>query len=138
MNVVMLIGRLARDPEIRYTPDGVAVATFTVAVDRPGGGEERKVDFIDCVAWRKTAENIANYLGKGRLVAVRGRLQVRSYEASDGSRRRAWEVQAAEVKFLDRPREEQLSSGGGQDPRDAYEDDVDFGVSGEPGDDVPF
>lgn len=138
MNVVMLIGRLARDPELRYTPDGVAVATFTLAVDRPGGGEERKADFIDCVAWRRVAENVANRLGKGRLVAVRGRLQVRSYEASDGTRRRVWEVQAAEVKFLDRPREGQQGAGDGEGLPDGYEDDVDFGVSGEPGDDVPF
>ena len=138
MNVVMLIGRLARDPELRYTPDGVAVATFTLAVDRPGGREDRNADFIDCVAWRRVAENVANYLGKGRLAAVRGRLQVRSYEASDGTRRRVWEVQAAEVKFLDRPREEQQGSGGGEGLPDSYEDDVDFGVSGEPGDDVPF
>lgn len=138
MNVVMLIGRLARDPELRYTPDGVAVATFTLAVDRPGGGEERKADFIDCVAWRRVAENVANHLSKGRLVAVRGRLQVRSYEASDGTRRRVWEVQAAEVKFLDRPREEQQGAGDGEGLPDGYEDDVDFGVSGQPGDDVPF
>ncbi len=105
LNVVVLIGRLTRDPELRYTPAGVPVARFSIAVDRPFTNQqgERGVDFIDITAWRKLAETCGNHLGKGRLVAVKGRLQVRSYEAADGQKRKATEVVADEVRFLDRP-----------------------------------
>ncbi|WP_020375038.1 single-stranded DNA-binding protein [Sulfobacillus thermosulfidooxidans] len=107
MNRIILIGRLTRDPELRYTPQGVAVTGFTLAVDRPftNAQGEREADFIDCVAWRKLAETVGNHLHKGRLVAVEGRLQIRSYEASDGSKRRAAEVIAESVRFLDAPKE---------------------------------
>ena len=107
LNKVILIGRLTRDPELRYTPGGVAVARFTVAVDRPFTNRqgEREADFIDVVVWQKQAEICANYLGKGRLVAVEGRLQVRSYEDNQGVKRRAAEVVAENVRFLDRARE---------------------------------
>src|SRR5690606_41184020 len=102
MNVVALVGRLVRDPELRYTPQGVAVGSFTLAVDRPftSSQGEREADFIDVVVWRKLAETVAQHLQKGRLVAVHGRLQIRSYE-HDGQRRRAAEVVASEVRFLD-------------------------------------
>lgn len=105
MNVVCLIGRLARDPDLRYTPSGVAVGQFTLAVNRPFTNQkgEREADFIDIVVWRNLAENCANHLSKGRLVAVRGRLQVRTYETQDGQRRKVFEVVADEVNFLDRP-----------------------------------
>lgn len=106
LNVVVLIGRLVRDPEIRYTPSGVAVGNMTIAVDRPPNSQgERGTDFIDIVLWRKLAETCANHLGKGRMVAVEGRLQIRSYETQDGQRRRVAEVVARSVRFLDRPRE---------------------------------
>ena len=107
LNLVVLIGRLVRDPELRYTPAGVAVASFTVAVDRPftNAQGERETDFIDVVVWRRLAETCAQHLQKGRLVAVEGRLQVRSYESADGQRRRVAEVVANDVRFLDRPRE---------------------------------
>lgn len=103
MNVVILIGRLTRDPEMRYTPSGVAVTSFTLAVDRPFTNQkgEREADFIDVVAWRRLAETIGQHLSKGRLVAVHGRLEVSSYER-DGERRRRWQVVADEVQFLDR------------------------------------
>nr|PZN59708.1 MAG: single-stranded DNA-binding protein [Sphaerobacter thermophilus] len=103
MNVVALVGRLVRDPELRYTPQGVAVGSFTLAVDRPftNSQGEREADFIDVVVWRKLAETIAQHLQKGRLVAVQGRLQIRSYEDRDGNRRKAAEVVAHEVRFLD-------------------------------------
>jgi len=103
MNHVVLIGRLVRDPELRYTPQGVAVGSFTLAVDRPftNSQGEREADFIDVVVWRKLAETIAQHLQKGRLVAVQGRLQIRSYEDRDGNRRKAAEVVAHEVRFLD-------------------------------------
>lgn len=107
LNKVILIGRLTRDPELRYTQTGIPVANFSIAVDRrfTGQGGERETDFIDIVAWRKLAELCANHLGKGRLVAVDGSLQSRSYETNDGQKRKAWEVVADNVDFLDRPRE---------------------------------
>lgn len=104
MNHIVLIGRLTRDPELRYTPNGVAVANFDLAVDRPVPNQqrERETDFIRIVVWQKQAEHCANYLKKGRLVAVEGRLQIRSYETQDGQKRRVAEVVANQVQFLDR------------------------------------
>lgn len=103
MNHIVLIGRLTRDPELRYTPNGVAVTHFTLAVDRRFANQagERETDFIPIVTWQKLAENCANHLRKGRLVAVEGRLQIRSYEAQDGQRRRVAEVIARNVQFLE-------------------------------------
>jgi len=105
LNVVVLIGRLAQDPELRFTPSGVAVATFALAVERPYTNQhgEREVDFINIVVWRKLAETVAEHLRKGRLVAVEGRLQIRSYEDREGIRRRVAEVVASDVRFLDWP-----------------------------------
>lgn len=100
LNSVILIGRLTRDPELRYTTNGTAVCQFTLAVQRKYNKDE--ADFIDIVAWRGLAENCANYLGKGRLAAVEGRLQIRSYETQDGQKRRVTEVIADDVRFLDR------------------------------------
>jgi single-strand DNA-binding protein len=85
-----LIGRLTRDPELRYLQNGTAVATFTLAVNRKYNKEE--TDFIDIVAWRQLAEHCANYLSKGRLVAVEGRLQIRSYEDKEGQKRKVTEI----------------------------------------------
>ncbi len=105
LNNVILIGRLTQDPELRYTSgEGVAVTNFTIAVDRPFPNQqgEREADFIRIVAWRKQAENIANYLKKGSLCAVEGRLQIRSYDDREGIRRIAAEVVARSVQFLDR------------------------------------
>ena len=99
MNHVTLIGRLTRDPELRYTPNGVAVCKFTLAVDR-AFSKEKETDFIPIVVWQKLAEACGNNLGKGRLVAVSGRLQIRTYE-KDGQKRYITEVVAGEVKFLD-------------------------------------
>jgi single-strand DNA-binding protein len=102
LNRVILIGRVTRDPELRYTQLGNPVLNMTVAVDRPFTNQqgEREADFIDVVVWNKQAENCANYLNKGRLVAVEGRLQIRSYEDSQGNRRRVAEVVANNVRFL--------------------------------------
>ncbi len=112
LNRIILIGRLTRDPELRYTPQGVPVASFSLAVERPYTSQsgQRETDFVDCVAWRKLGETVANHLTKGRLAAVEGRLQIRSYEAQDGSRRRAAEVVADNVQFLDRPRDGQTGA----------------------------
>lgn len=111
MNKVILIGRLTADPNLRYTQNGTPVATFTLAVDKPFVGEDGKrgADFIDIVAWRKLAEVVAQNITKGRLVAVEGRLQIRSYNDQNGIRRKVAEVIANEVKFLDRPKQEQTS-----------------------------
>jgi single-strand DNA-binding protein len=106
LNRVILIGRLTRDPELRYTPNGVAVASFTLAVDRRQAKDrEKEADFIDIVVWQKQAETCANYIGKGRLVAVEGRLQIRSYDDKEGNRRKVAEVIAETVRFLDRAKE---------------------------------
>lgn len=115
LNRIILIGRLTRDPELRYTPQGVPVASFSLAVDRPFTNQsgQRETDFIDCVAWRKLGETVSNHLSKGRLAAVEGRLQIRSYEAQDGSKRRVAEVIADNVRFLDRPREGQAAGPSG-------------------------
>jgi single-strand DNA-binding protein len=103
-NRIVLIGRLTRDPELRYTPSGQPVASFSLAVDRPFKSQDgqKQTDFIDIVAWRKLTEQVGQYATKGRLVAVEGRLQIRSYEAKDGSgRRKVAEVVADAVRFLD-------------------------------------
>ncbi len=109
LNRVVLIGRLTRDPELKYTPSGKAVANFTIAVDRnmaPNAQGERETDFIPCVTWEKQAEFAANYLGKGRLVAVEGRIQVRKYQTQDGQNRTFTEVKCDRVQGLDKPRQE--------------------------------
>jgi len=100
LNRVILIGRLTRDPELKYTPNGTAVATFSLAVNRRFNKEQ--TDFIDVVAWRQTAEFTANYGSKGRLVAVEGRLQVRTYETKEGQKRKVAEVVADDIRFLDK------------------------------------
>lgn len=103
LNRVILIGRLTRDPELRYTPNGNAVASFAIAVDRQfsGQGGEREVDFINIVTWNKQAENVANFMKKGRMVAVDGRLQVRNYDNQEGKKVYVTEVVAENVRFLD-------------------------------------
>jgi len=112
LNRVILIGRLTRDPELRYTPGGSAVANFGIAVDRrPGPQGEREADFVNIVTWNKVAESCANHVTKGRLVAVEGRLQIRAYQTQDGQRRQVAEVIANNVQFLDWPREAQAKPG---------------------------
>lgn len=106
LNRVVLIGRLANDPELKYTPSGIAVTNFTLAVNRmPNAQGEREADFIPIVVWRQSAEFAANYLTKGRMVAVDGRLQIRSWVAQDGTRRKTAEVVADNLKSLDKPKE---------------------------------
>ena len=104
LNKVILMGRLTRDPELRATPSGVNVASFTLAVDRDFArqGEEKKTDFINIVAWRNTADFVSKYFTKGQLVAVSGRLQVRSWDdAQSGQKRYATDVVADEVFFAE-------------------------------------
>ena len=124
LNRIILIGRLTRDPESKVIPSGVSVTTFSIAVDRPQSsearqsGQEKQTDFVDIVAWRQTAEFAANYLQKGRLVAVEGKLQIREYVTQEGQKRKAAEVVADNLRPLDKPRDgseggENGSGGGG-------------------------
>ncbi len=106
LNKVLLIGHLTRDPEMRYTPSGIPVTTFRIAVNRPKNSKgEQTADFIDIVTWRKLAEICGDYLKKGRLVAVEGSLRTRSYQTVDGQKRRVVEVVATSVHFLGRREE---------------------------------
>ena len=102
MNKVFLIGRLTRDPELRYTGSNVPVATFSLAVNRNFTNQagEREADFINIVVWRKQAENVKNYLSQGSQVAVDGRIQTRSYDDQEGNKRYVTEVVADNVEFL--------------------------------------
>jgi len=100
LNRILLIGRMTRDPELKYTPSGTAVATFTLAINRKFNKEE--TDFIDIVVWRQSAEFVSNYGTKGRLAMVEGRLQIRTYETKEGQKRKVAEVIADDVRFLDK------------------------------------
>lgn len=103
LNRVVLVGRLTRDPDLRYTPNGVAVANFNIAVNRPFSNQqgEREADFINGVVWRRQAENLANYMKKGNLIGVDGRIQTRSYEGQDGKTVYVTEVVADSIQFLE-------------------------------------
>ena len=107
INQVFIIGRTTKEPEIRRTQNGVSVAIFTIACDRnhKNAQGEKETDFFNIVCWRGLAETVGRYLGKGRLVAVSGRLQNRSYEAKDGTKRYITEIVASEVQFLDRAKD---------------------------------
>lgn len=102
LNKAILIGRLTADPELRQTPNGITVTSFSIAVDRRfSKGSERQTDFLDIVAWRQQAEFVCKYFQKGRLIGIEGSIQVRSYNDRDGNKRRAWEIQADNVFFVD-------------------------------------
>ena len=108
LNHIVIMGRLTRDPELRRTGSGIAVASFSLAVDRDFGKNEngeRETDFIDCVAWRQTGEFVSKYFTKGRMAVVSGRLQIRSWNDKDGNKRRTAEVVADNVYFGDSKRE---------------------------------
>ncbi|MEK4487866.1 single-stranded DNA-binding protein [Psychrobacillus sp. FSL H8-0484] len=118
INRVVLVGRLTKDPELRYTPSGVAMARFTLAVNRTFSNQqgEREADFINCVVWRKQAENTANFLKKGSLAGVEGRIQTGSYEGQDGKRVYTTDVVADSVQFLEPRSSSGDRSQGGQTP----------------------
>ncbi|WP_419893818.1 single-stranded DNA-binding protein [Oceanobacillus kimchii] len=118
LNRVVLAGRLTKDPELRYTPNGVAVANFTIAVNRPFSNQQgnREADFINCVVWRRPAENLANYMKKGSMVGVDGRVQTRTFEGQDGKTVYVTEIVADSVQFL-----ETKGSQGGQDSSGGYQ-----------------
>ena len=107
LNHIVLMGRLTRDPELRRTGSGIAVASFTLAEDRDyaAQGAERETDFVDIVAWRSTAEFVSKYFTKGRMAVVSGRLQIRNWQDKDGNKRRSAEVVANDVYFGDSKRD---------------------------------
>ena len=102
LNIIVLQGRLVRDPEMRTTQSGVAVASFTLAVDRDySGSEEKQTDFIDCTAWRHSAEFVSKYFSKGSMAIVKGRLQIDNYTDNDGNKRKSAKVVADNIYFGD-------------------------------------
>lgn len=119
INTAILMGRLTADPEIRHTPQNIAVTTFTIAVDRSyvKQGSERQTDFIDVVVWRSTAEFVSKYFRKGSMIAVQGPIQTRSYTDSQGVKRKAFEIVADTVSFCGGKNEGGGESGGGRNPR---------------------
>lgn len=127
MNKVVLIGRLTKDIELKYTPNGVAVASFYLAVNRnfTNSQGEREADFIPIQVWRKQAENCAKYLGKGRMVAISGRIQTGSYD-KDGQRKYTWGVVADEVQFLDRGEKKEETYIEGFENADVSDDELPF------------
>ena len=135
MNKVSLTGRLTATPELKQTQSGNSVVSFCMAVDRRFRGQDgkRETDFINCVAWRKTAEFIAKYFGKGRMIAINGAIQTRKYTDRDGKDRTATEVIADEVYFCGDKQADnvQPSSGGQNTPPEGFEEYSD-------GDDLPF
>ncbi|MBH0230268.1 single-stranded DNA-binding protein [Halobacillus yeomjeoni] len=161
LNRVVLVGRLTKDPDLRYTPNGVAVANFTIAVNRPFSNNQgdRDADFINCVVWRRAAENLANFMSKGSQVGVDGRLQTRSFDNQEGKRIFVTEVVADSVQFLEskgssqgggnrggsgfQPNQNQQPSGNnfGSNNNNQRDDDP-FADNGEPidisDDDLPF
>ena len=124
LNHITIMGRLTRDPELRRTGSGIAVASFTLAVDRDFGKNdngERETDFIDCVAWRQTGEFVSKYFTKGRMIVVSGRLQIRSWTDKDGNKRRTAEVVADNCYFGDSKRDGDSGSAyGGNNFANAY------------------
>ena len=121
MNQIVIMGRMTRDPELRQTPNGISVASFTLAVDRgytPRDGSERQTDFIDVVAWRSTAEFVSKYFVKGQMAAVTGRLQIRDWTDKDGNKRRSAEVIADSIFFTESRRSREASFGPVEDQGD--------------------
>lgn len=134
LNHITIMGRLTRDPELRRTGSGIAVASFTVAVDRDFGGRdggERETDFIDCVAWRQTGEFVSKYFTKGSMIVVSGRLQIRNWTDKEGNKRRSAEVVADNVYFGESKRSSESNSsyGGNAYSGNSYGNNNNYGGS---------
>lgn len=151
INKAILMGRLTRDPELRHTGTGTPVCSFSIAIDN-GYGENRQTDFINCVAWNKTAEFVSNYFGKGKMIIVIGRISTRSWEGQDGKKNYVTEVVASEVSFGESKRMQDGGSGSSA-PQNNYSapvsqsqaapqmpqlDDDDFSPLLDTDDDLPF
>lgn len=129
MNKAILMGRLTKAPEIKYTQSGKAVASFTLAIDRRrSAGGEKQADFISCVAWEKLAETIGNYCVKGQQIAVEGRIQSRSYDAQDGSKRYVTEVVVSGMEFCGKKSDHARADASG----------AEGSSMGYPGEEIPF
>ncbi len=140
MNKSILVGRLTKDPELRTTVNGVPSVNFTVAVNRPFTNQsgEREADFLNCVAWRKQAENLSKYCNKGSLVGVEGRIQTRSYDAQDGTKRYVTEVVADSITFLGSKSDSKGSGGFYPDTPTDYESQSPIEVNGSDVSEDPF
>lgn len=140
LNVIILHGRLVRDPELRKTGSDVSVCSFTIAVDRDyqRQGEDKQTDFIDCVAWRSTAEFVSRYFTKGKEIAVQGSLQSRKWQDKDGNNRVAWEVQTEKVDFCGSKSDSAAAPAQTEDKTDINitASDTEFMLL--PNDDLPF
>ena len=132
INKVILMGRLTRDPEMRHTNSGTPVTTFSIAIDN-GYGDNKRTDFVNCLAWNKTAEFVTKYFAKGKMIIVIGRIATRSWETQDGKRAYATEVVAKEVSFGETKSSQQTAT---QQPM--QDDDDDFTPLDEEDDDLPF
>ena len=128
LNKIFIMGRLTRDPELRRTPTGTAVTSFSLAVDRDFKGQngEKETDFIEVVAWRNTAEFVAKYFAKGRAAVVEGRLQIRDWKDKEGNNRRTAEVVADNVYFADSKKDGSDAPAQNFAEIDEYDDDVPF------------
>ena len=132
INKVILMGRLTRDPELRHTGKGTPVTSFSIAIDN-GYGDNKRTDFVNCIAWNKTAEFVTKYFTKGKMIIVIGRITTRSWETQDGKRAYATEVVANEVSFGETKSSQQTAT---QPPM--QDDDDDFTPLDEEDDDLPF
>ena len=121
MNKIVLLGRLTKDVDIRYTPSQKVVATFTLAVDRPFSGEKKEADFIPVVVWGKPAELVGNSCAKGHRLLVEGRLQIRNFDAKDGTKHWVTEVVANSVEFIERKEQKSMANMGKEVPFDEEE-----------------
>ena len=132
INKVILMGRLTRDPEMRHTNSGTPVTTFSIAINS-GYGENQRTDFVNCLAWNKTAEFVTKYFTKGKMIIVIGRITTRSWETQDGKRAYATEVVANEVNFGESKSSQQTAT-----QPSMQDDDDDFTPLDEEDDDLPF
>jgi len=133
INKVILMGRLTRDPELRHTGKGTPVTTFSIAIDN-GYGDNKRTDFVNCLAWNKTAEFVTKYFTKGKMIVIAdGRISTRSWETQDGKRAYATEVIANEVNFGETKSSQQTAT-----QRPMQDDDDDFTLLDEEDDDLPF
>jgi len=137
MNRIVLIGRLGKDVDLRFTASGKAVATFSIAINRPFS-KEKEVDFFNVVVWGKSAENCANYLKKGRLAGLEGRLQSRSYETSTGDKRYVTEIVADQVEFLEWDKKEKQSQAKDNNDFGSVDIDINDFTAMDDDEDIPF
>ena len=136
INKVILMGRLTRDPEMRHTNSGTPVTTFSIAIDN-GYGENQRTDFVNCLAWNKTAEFVTKYFAKGKMIILIGRISTRSWETQDGKRAYATEVTAQEVNFGETKSSQQADTHQTAAQQPMQDDDDDF-TPDEEDDDLPF